>query len=138
MPIGAICEKRFNQYLSMKKFEENLVSKLNLTPSNFKTNGPSRYFNDNTSSTKIGIISAISHNFCDTCNRVRLTCTGKLYMCLGQNDYVDLKYSLRNLAKIDIIKQIEYAMTIKPQKHNFEILENNFDGYIDSQMNEKG
>ena len=138
MPIGAIGEKRFNQYLSMKKFEENLVSKLNLTPSNFKTNGPSRYFSDNTSSTKIGIISAISHNFCDTCNRVRLTCTGKLYMCLGQNDYVDLKYSLRNLAKIDIIKQIEYAMTIKPQKHNFEILENNFDGYIDRHMNETG
>ena len=138
MPIGAIGEKRFNQYLSMKKFEENLVSKLNLTPSNFKTNGPSRYFNDNTSSTKIGIISAISHNFCDTCNRVRLTCTGKLYMCLGQNDYVDLKYSLRNQAKIDIIKQIEYAMTIKPQKHNFEILENNFDGYIDRHMNETG
>ena len=46
-------------------------------------------------------------------------------MCLGQNDYVDLKYSLRNLGKIDIIKQIEYAMTIKPQKHNFEIFENN-------------
>ena len=138
MPIGAIGEKRFNQYLSMKKFEENLLSKLNLTPSNFRTNGPSRYFSDNTSSTKIGIISAISHNFCDTCNRVRLTCTGKLYMCLGQNDYVDLKYSLRNLAKIDIIKQIEYAMTIKPQKHNFEILENNFDGYIDRHMNETG
>ena len=138
MPIGAIGEKRFNQYLSMKKFEENLLSKLNLTPSNFRTNGPSRYFSDNKSSTKIGIISAISHNFCDTCNRVRLTCTGKLYMCLGQNDYVDLKYSLRNLAKIDIIKQIEYAMTIKPQKHNFEILENNFDGYIDRHMNETG
>ena len=138
MPIGAIGEKRFNQYLSMKKFEENLLSKLNLTPSNFRTNGPSRYFSDNTSSTKIGIISAISHNFCDTCNRVRLTCTGKLYMCLGQNDYVDLKYSLRNQAKIDIIKQIEYAMTIKPQKHNFEILENNFDGYIDRHMNETG
>ena len=138
MPIGAIGEKRFNQYLSMKKFEENLVSKLNLTPSNFRTNGPSRYFSDNTSNTKIGIISAISHNFCDTCNRVRLTCTGKLYMCLGQNDYVDLKYSLRNQAKIDIIKQIEYAMTIKPQKHNFEILENNFDGYIDRHMNETG
>ena len=138
MPIGAIGEKRFNQYLSMKKFEENLVSKLNLTPSNFKTNGPSRYFSDNTSSTKIGIISAISHNFCDTCNRVRLTCTGKLYMCLGQNDYVDLKYSLRNLGKIDIIKQIEYAMTIKPQKHNFEISKNNYEGYVNRHMNETG
>ncbi len=126
MPIGSIGEKRFKQYLSMKKFEENLISKLNLSSSNFKTNGPSRYFSDNVSNTKIGIISAISHNFCDTCNRVRLTCTGKLYMCLGQNDYVDLKYALRNLSKIDIIKQIEYAMSIKPKGHNFEILKDNF------------
>ncbi len=138
MPIGSIGEKRFNQYLSMKKFEENLVSRLNLTSSNFRTNGPSRYYVDNKSDTKIGIISAISHNFCDTCNRIRLTCTGKLFMCLGQNDFVDLKYALRNLSKIDIIKQIEYAMSIKPKKHNFEILENNFDGYINRHMNETG
>ncbi len=138
MPIGSIGEKRFNQYLSMKKFEENLISKLKLSPSNFRTNGPSRYFTSSNNDNKIGIISAISHNFCETCNRIRLTCTGKLYMCLGQNDYVDLKYSLRNLSKIDIIKQIEYAMSIKPQKHNFEILENNFEGYIDRHMNETG
>ncbi len=138
MPIGSIGEKRFNQYLSMKKFEEKLITKLKLTSSSFRTNGPSRYFEDDKSDTKIGIISAISHNFCDTCNRIRLTCTGKLFMCLGQNDYVDLKYALRNLSKIDIIEQIEYAMSIKPKKHNFEILENNFDGYINRHMNETG
>ena len=138
MPIGSIGEKRFNQYLSMKDFENKLVSKLNLSPSTYKTNGPSRYFTDKFNDMKIGIISAISHNFCDTCNRIRLTCTGKLYMCLGQNDFVDLKYALRNLSKIDIIKQIEYAMSIKPQKHNFEILGNNYDGYIDRYMNETG
>ncbi len=94
MPIGSIGEKRFNQYLSMKKFEENLISKLNLNKSNYRTNGPSRYFTSKNDNTKIGIISAISHNFCDKCNRVRLTCTGKLFMCLGQNDFVDLKYAL--------------------------------------------
>ena len=138
MPIGSIGEKRFEQYLSMKNFEEKLISKLKLTPSTYKTNGPSRYFTDNKTETKIGIISAISHNFCDTCNRVRLTCTGKLYMCLGQNDFVDLKYALRNLSKIDIIRQIEYAMSIKPQKHNFEIVGDNYDGYIDRYMNETG
>ena len=98
----------------------------------------SRYFTNRDNDIKIGIISAISHNFCDTCNRIRLTCTGKLFMCLGQNDYVDLKYALRNLSKIDIIKQIKYAMSIKPKKHNFEILENNFDGYINRHMNETG
>ena len=138
MPIGSIGEKRFDQYLSMKNFEEKLVKKLNLIPSNFKTNCPSRYFTNKVNDQKIGIISAISHNFCDTCNRVRLTCTGKLYMCLGQNDFVDLKFALRNQSKTDIINKIEYAMSIKPKAHNFEINKNNFEGYVDRYMNETG
>ena len=75
MPIGSIGE-RFDQYLSMKSFEEKLVKKLDLNPSKYRTNGPSRYFSNSNNDQKIGIISAISHNFCDTCNRVRLTCTG--------------------------------------------------------------
>ena len=127
MPIGSIGEKRFDQYLSMKSFEEKLVKKLDLNPSKYRTNGPSRYFSNSNSDQKIGIISAISHNFCDTCNRIRLTCTGKLYMCLGQNDFVDLKFALRNQSKADIIKLIEYAMSIKPKAHNFEINKNNYD-----------
>ena len=138
MPIGDIGEKRFNQYLSMKKFEEDLVNKLNLIPSKHRTNGPSRYYEYSNHKSKIGIISAISHNFCDTCNRVRLTCTGKLYMCLGQNDFVDLKFALRNQTKNDIIALIEYAMSIKPKSHNFEIQKDNFEGYVNRYMNETG
>ncbi len=138
MPIGDIGEKRFNQYLSMKKFEEDLVNKLNLIPSKYRTNGPSRYYEYSNHKSKIGIISAISHNFCDTCNRVRLTCTGKLYMCLGQNDFVDLKFALRNQTKNDIIALIEYAMSIKPKAHNFEIQKDKFEGYINRYMNETG
>ena len=138
MPIGDIGGKRFNQYLSMKKFEEDLVNKLNLIPSKHRTNGPSRYYEYSNHKSKIGIISAISHNFCDTCNRVRLTCTGKLYMCLGQNDFVDLKFALRNQTKNDIIALIEYAMSIKPKAHNFEIQKDNFEGYVNRYMNETG
>ncbi len=138
MPIGDIGEKRFNQFLSMKKFEEDLVNKLNLIPSKHRTNGPSRYYEYSNHNSKIGIISAISHNFCDTCNRVRLTCTGKLYMCLGQNDFVDLKFALRNQTKNDIIAQIEYAMSIKPKAHNFKIQKDNFEGYVNRYMNETG
>ena len=59
-------------------------------------------------------------------------------MCLGQNDYVDLRYALRNMSKIDIIKQIEYAMKIKPQKNNFEISTDNYEGYVNRHMNETG
>ncbi len=138
MPIGSIGEQRFNQYLAMKDFEEKLTTNLKLKPSNFKTNGPSRYFSNENMNIKIGIISAISHNFCETCNRVRLTCTGKLFMCLGQNDFVDLKYPLRNQSKNDIIKQIEYAMSIKPKAHNFEIQKDNYNGYLNRYMNETG
>ena len=138
MPIGSIGEKRFDQYLSMKTFEEKLLKKLELIPSKYRTNGPSRYFTNSKNDQKIGIISAISHNFCDTCNRVRLTCTGKLYMCLGQNDFVDLKFALRNQSKADIIRLIEYAMSIKPKSHNFEINKNNYEGYVDRYMNETG
>ena len=138
MPIGSIGEKRFDQYLSMKSFEEKLVKKLDLNPSKYRTNGPSRYFSNSNNDQKIGIISAISHNFCDTCNRVRLTCTGKLYMCLGQNDFVDLKFALRNQSKADIIKLIEYAMSIKPKAHNFEINKSNYEGYVNRYMNETG
>ena len=119
-------------------FEEKLVKKLDLNPSKYRTNGPSRYFSNSNNDQKIGIISAISHNFCDTCNRVRLTCTGKLYMCLGQNDFVDLKFALRNQSKADIIKLIEYAMSIKPKAHNFEINKSNYEGYINRYMNETG
>ena len=63
MPVGSIGEERFNQYLSMKKFEKNLISRLNLKQSKYKTNGPSRYFTDQKNQIQIGIISAISHNF---------------------------------------------------------------------------
>ena len=121
-----------------EKFEEDLVNKLNLIPSKHRTNGPSRYYEYSNHKSKIGIISAISHNFCDTCNRVRLTCTGKLYMCLGQNDFVDLKFALRNQTKNDIIALIEYAMSIKPKAHNFEIQKDNFEGYVNRYMNETG
>ena len=138
MPIGSIGKKRFDQYLSMKNFEEKLLKKLDLKPSKYRTNGPSRYFSNPNHDQKIGIISAISHNFCDTCNRVRLTCTGKLFMCLGQNDFVDLKFALRNQSKADIINLIEYAMSIKPKAHNFEINQSNYEGYVNRYMNETG
>jgi cyclic pyranopterin phosphate synthase len=138
MPIGSIGEERFDQYKLMSLVEKDLIEKLSLTKSNFRTNGPSRYFERNNSKQKIGFISALSHNFCDTCNRIRLTCTGKLFMCLGQNDFVDLKYPLREQNIEDVIKMIEYAMTIKPKSHDFEIKKDDYKGYINRYMNQTG
>ena len=138
MPIGSIGEKRFDQYKLMSLVEKELIKKLSLSKSTYRTNGPSRYFERPNSNQKIGFISALSHNFCDTCNRIRLTCTGKLFMCLGQNDFVDLKYPLREQKIEDVIKMIEYAMTIKPKSHDFEIKKDDYKGYIDRYMNETG
>tara|TARA_X000000368_G_scaffold416287_1_gene409867 strand:- start:30 stop:1019 length:990 start_codon:yes stop_codon:yes gene_type:complete len=138
MPIGSIGEKRFKQYKLMDTVEKELINNLKLTKSTYRTNGPSRYFDRPNSKQKIGIISALSHNFCDTCNRIRLTCTGKLYMCLGQNDFVDLKYPLRNQGNQEVIKMIEYAMSIKPKAHDFQIKKDDYDGYINRFMNQTG
>jgi len=138
MPIGSIGEERFDQYKLMSVVEKDLTEKLSLTKSSFRTNGPSRYFTRPNSNQKIGFISALSHNFCETCNRIRLTCTGKLFMCLGQNDFVDLKYPLREQKTEDVIKMIEYAMSIKPKSHDFEIKKDDFNGYIDRYMNQTG
>ena len=138
MPIGSIGEERFDQYKLMSVVEKDLTDKLSLTKSSFRTNGPSRYFTRTNSNQKIGFISALSHNFCETCNRIRLTCTGKLFMCLGQNDFVDLKYPLREQKTEDVVKMIEYAMTIKPKSHDFEIKKDDFNGYINRYMNQTG
>ncbi len=138
MPIGSIGEERFDQYKLMSLVEKELIKKLSLTKSTYRTNGPSRYFERPNSNQKIGFISALSHNFCETCNRIRLTCTGKLFMCLGQNDFVDLKYPLREQKIDDVVKMIEYAMSIKPKSHDFEIKKNDYNGYINRYMNQTG
>ena len=139
MPMGDIgTENRLDQYLPLSRVRANLAQRFTLTDIPFRTGGPARYVKVEETGQKLGFITPLTHNFCESCNRVRVTCTGQLYMCLGQNDYVDLKYALRNMSKIDIIKQIEYAMTIKPQKHNFEISKNNYEGYVNRHMNETG
>ena len=138
MPVGNIGEERYLQFKKMQEYEEKIIKNLALVPSKHKTNGPSRYFDRPNSDQKIGFISSISHNFCEQCNRVRLTCTGKLYMCLGQNDFVDLKYALRHQTEKDVKNMIEYAMSIKPKSHNFEIQSKNYSGYINRFMNQTG
>ena len=105
---------------------------------NKNTGGPSRYYNSIKLKNNIGFISPLSNNFCSDCNRVRITSTGKLFMCLGQNEFVDFKDILRNDYSNDFIKEkIRLALNIKPKKHNF-IIDKNIKPYMSRHMNVTG
>ena len=102
------------------------------------TGGPSKYYESKLLKNKIGFITPLTNNFCDNCNRVRITSTGKLYMCLGQNDFVDFRKILRNNYSDEYIKdKIRFALSIKPKRHDFLITPNS-KPYMKRHMNVTG
>ena len=96
MPMGEIDQQRTDQYLPLTLVREKLEQSWTLDEIDYKTGGPARYVVIKETGKRLGFITPLSHNFCEDCNRVRLTCTGKLYMCLGQDDWADLKAPLRD------------------------------------------
>jgi cyclic pyranopterin phosphate synthase len=90
MPLGEIAEDRADQYLPLSLVKQRLDRRWTLSGSDYATGGPARYFDVAETGARLGLITPMTHNFCESCNRVRLTCTGTLYMCLGQDDAVDL------------------------------------------------
>ncbi len=122
MPMGDIgSENRFNQYLPLSEVKERLSKKFNLINIPKKTGGPARYYKIEGKKIDLGFITPLTHNFCESCNRVRLTCTGILYMCLGQDDNVDLKNILRNKGSSFIENSLLKAISRKPKGHDFNI-----------------
>ena len=122
MPMGDIgSENRFNQYLPLSKIKERLSKKFNLINIPKKTGGPARYYKIEGKKIDLGFITPLTHNFCESCNRVRLTCTGILYMCLGQDDNVDLKNILRNKGSSFLEESLFKAISKKPKGHDFNI-----------------
>lgn len=122
MPLGAIDALRSDQYLPLSKVKADLAKDWTLTPSAYRTGGPSDYFDVAETGGRVGFITPLTHNFCESCNRVRLTCTGMLYMCLGQEDSADLRAALRrdpSLAALDAA--IVEAIGRKPKGHDFVI-----------------
>ena len=95
MPMGEIGEKRANQYMPLTDVKSLIQTKYSLSDDPLKTGGPARYVHSHETDQKIGFITPHTHNFCESCNRVRITCTGEMYMCLGQQDKADLKTPLR-------------------------------------------
>ena len=123
MPMGDIGnEARLDQYLPLSLVRGQLQRHWTLEESDYRTGGPARYYNIRETGRRIGFITPMTHNFCESCNRVRLTCTGTLYMCLGQHDSADLRAPLRaspNDALLDAA--IDEAITRKPKGHDFII-----------------
>ena len=126
MPLGTIDDHdRAEAYYSSDEIRRDLSEKYTLLPSTEVTGGPSRYFNISQTGSKVGFISPHSHNFCDTCNRVRLTAEGRLLLCLGQEHSVDLRRIVRSYPgdKERLKQTIRESMAIKPKGHDFNLNE---------------
>ena len=123
MPLGEVNHTRNSTFVSNAETLKTLQSQYALTASTETTGGPARYWRVANSNTKIGFISPHSHNFCEACNRVRITCKGELFLCLGQEDKVDLMPLLRNHPNDDqpLIQAILDSMSIKPKGHDFDL-----------------
>ena len=122
MPVGEIGMDRVDQYLPLSLVREQLAKTWTLQDTDYATGGPARYSVIRETGKRIGFITPMSHNFCESCNRVRLTCTGTLYMCLGQDDAADLRTPLRAGTTDDLLMDaIDVAIGNKPKGHDFVI-----------------
>ena len=122
MPMGDIGQNRAEQHLSLREVRQNLEHSWTLQPSDHQTGGPASYVTVAETRRRLGFITPLSHNFCESCNRVRLTCTGTLFMCLGQDDAADLRAPLRASADDNLLGQaIRDAIARKPKGHDFII-----------------
>jgi cyclic pyranopterin phosphate synthase len=122
MPLGDIEQDRAGQYLPLTLVESQLAERYSLHSLDYRTGGPARYVSVAETGGRLGFITPHTHNFCESCNRVRVTCTGTLYMCLGQEDAADLRGPLRASASDNLLKDaIEAAIARKPKGHDFVI-----------------
>ncbi|MDC1267217.1 GTP 3',8-cyclase MoaA [Amylibacter sp.] len=140
MPMGDIGnENRLNQYWPLSDLRKRLTKTWTLKDTDEQTGGPARYVRINETGQKIGFITPMTHNFCESCNRVRLTCTGELYQCLGQEDQVDLRKVLRKNSEIEpLIKAIHNAISKKPKGHDFDYSRQSISGQMSRHMSHTG
>jgi GTP 3',8-cyclase len=122
MPLGEIDEDRTDQYLPLSLVRARLARRFTLTDLDYQTGGPARYVRVEDTGHKLGFITPLTHNFCESCNRVRVTCTGTLFMCLGQEDAADLRAPLRASGDDALLDAaIDEAIGRKPKGHDFVI-----------------
>ena len=122
MPLGDVGEGRLDQYLPLSMVRARLAGEFTLEEIDYRTGGPARFVRVRETGGRLGFITPLTHNFCESCNRVRLTCTGTLYMCLGQEDAADLRTPLRASESNEFLDAaIESAIARKPKGHDFII-----------------
>lgn len=122
MPMGEIEEDRTDRYLPLSQLRADLEKSFTLVDNDYQTGGPARYVTVKETGGRLGFITPMTHNFCESCNRVRLTCTGTLYMCLGQDDAADLRTALRaSDSDAYLSSAIDEALLRKPKGHDFII-----------------
>jgi cyclic pyranopterin phosphate synthase len=122
MPLGDIGDDRLSQYLPLSIVRAGLAEKFTLEDIAYQSGGPARYVRVKETGGRLGFITPMTHNFCESCNRVRITCTGTLYMCLGQEDAADLRSPLRASESDDrLYAAIDEAISRKPKGHDFVI-----------------
>ncbi len=121
MPLGAIDEDRADRFVPLTRVFEDLSTRFPLVRDAHRSGGPARYWRVAGTATRLGLISPLTANFCDGCNRVRLTTDGKLYACLGHDDQVDLKAALREGGIAGLDGAIDLSLAIKPLRHDFRI-----------------
>jgi cyclic pyranopterin phosphate synthase len=139
MPMGQIEEKRINQYMPLTEVKSLIQTKYSITKDSLRTAGPATYMHCHETDQKIGFITPNTHNFCELCNRVRVTCTGQMYMCLGKQDKADLKTPLRKSENNQILKEVIYeAISRKPKGHDFDIDRKKEEKFVPRHMNVTG
>jgi cyclic pyranopterin phosphate synthase len=122
MPIGEVDADRLDQYLPLSMVRGKLAERFTLEDIDYRTGGPARYVRVAETGGRLGFITPMTHNFCESCNRVRLTCTGTLFMCLGQDDAADLRAPLRASESDDLLHEaLDAAIARKPKGHDFVI-----------------
>lgn len=140
MPMGDLGnEDRIGQYWSLKDLRSQLAEQYTLTDLAHRTGGPARYVRVEETGQQIGFITPLTHNFCESCNRVRLTCTGELFMCLGQEDNADLRAPLRaSESDAPLEDAIRAAIGRKPKGHDFDYSRQKVDGQVSRHMSHTG
>ena len=139
MPMGDLGEEdRLDQYWPLRDLRTRLADRFTLTELAERTGGPARYVRLEESGQKIGFITPLTHNFCESCNRVRLTCTGELFMCLGQEDMADLRTPLRTGGDAVLETAIRAAISHKPKGHDFDYSRQRVGGQMSRPMSHTG
>ena len=120
MPLGDSIANRNRDFIPLEQFIAPLSDQYTLTPLDHRTAGPARYWQVESLGLRLGLITPMSRNFCDDCNRLRLTTDGKIYMCLGSDLHVDLRTAIRDEGTAGVDRLLQQALRLKPERHDFE------------------